>query len=195
MLLKKAIAEHTSIYIDHKKGVDFLDYNELLADVDTRLRVHGLITEFLQPLSPDMIYLADARGFLMAGIADAMQLPIQQARKAGKLPGNVIQKTYQKEYDQDQSQFIEIAKQDLSGKKIAVLDDVIATGGTARAILDAIEECGGEAIAFAAIYEVDDLDGRALIEEKCDNILSIATLSEIKKLREEQGLSVTKMKD
>lgn len=194
MDLKETIARATSIYVDHKQGVDFLDYNELLADVEARLQIHGLITNFLKPLAPDYIYLADARGFLMAGIADALQLPVQQARKAGKLPGKVVQKAYAKEYDHDQSQMIEIAKIDLSGKKVAILDDVIATGGTARAIVDAVEECGGEITAFAAIYEVDGLDGRLLIEEKCDNVLSLVTVDEVKKHRAAQGLAVSRTK-
>lgn len=192
MNLKTAIAKNTSIYTDHKDGVDFLDYNELNADVEARLAVHAQLTQIVRPFAADLIYLADARGFLLSPVADALRLPIQQARKAGKLPGSVIQKSYGKEYDADKPQIIEIAKLDLRGKSVALLDDVLATGGTACAIVEAVSELGGNVVCFSALYEVDGLIGRAILEEKKIAVHTLITVTEVKAERQNLGLPATK---
>ena len=141
---------------------------------------------------PDIIYLPDARGFLLMPVADLLKLPVQQARKKGKLPGNTIEKSYGKEYGKD---VLEISKIDLTGKRIAILDDVLATGGTVNAIVEAIEGLGGQVVCANFVYEVDGLGGHEKMSKKGISVGALTTVSEVKANRKELSLPITSTKE
>ena len=180
MSLKQDIALHTSIYNDFKPGVDFVDYNALNAAADVRIKIHHALADIVAHWQADYLYLPDARGFLLAPVADLLKLPLQMARKTGKLPGKTHTVRYGTEYSQDS---IDIAAIDLSGKNIAILDDVLATGGPALAVAEAVHAIGGKVTGFGAIYQVDGLNGRALLEQEKIQVETFITVSEVKKLK------------
>jgi len=166
MSLKQDIALHTSIYNDFKPGVDFVDYNALNAAADVRIKIHHALADIVAHWHIDYLYLPDARGFLLAPVADLLKLPLQMARKTGKLPGKTHTVRYGTEYSQDS---IDIAAIDLSGKNIAVAE--------------AVHAIGGKVTGFGAIYEVDGLNGRALLEQEKIQVETFITVSEVKKLK------------
>ena len=83
------------------------------------------------------------------------------ARKAGKLPGETVKKAYSLEYGED---YIEVQKEAVAGKKIVIIDDLLATGGTLNAVASAIREAGGEVLGAVTAIELTDLKGRTNID-------------------------------
>lgn len=107
----------------------------------------------------DFIAGFDARGFMFgAPIADRLGVGFLQPRKPGKLPPPVISTSYETEYGADR---LEMSRQDLSGRTVALIDDLLATGGTADAGRRLIEELGGAVAFLLVVIELPFLDGRA----------------------------------
>ncbi|CAD6567331.1 MAG: adenine phosphoribosyltransferase [Tremellales sp. Tagirdzhanova-0007] len=149
-----------------KKGVTFLDIFPILRDP---LAFETLITHLLHhiltthPTRPDVIVGLDARGFLLGPIL-AMRLgaAFVPVRKGGKLPGRVEVVTYEKEYGVDAFEIQADAIR--SGQRCIVVDDLIATGGSAAAAGQLIAKSGGKTIEYVFIISLPFLKG----EEKLD---------------------------
>jgi adenine phosphoribosyltransferase len=142
-----------------RPGIGFKDITPLLAD-PTAL-AHGVrgLAEYARPLQVDCVVAAEARGFLL-GPALALELGagFVLARKPGKLPYETVSAEYLLEYGAGQ---LEIHTDALStGKRVLVHDDLLATGGTAAALCELIEQLGGEVVGCGFLVELAFLNGR-----------------------------------
>ena len=120
--------------------------------------------EALTGRSVDKILALDARGFLFgAALAYKQKLPLVMARKKGKLAGDCVSESYALEYGDAE---VELQKTAVSsGDKVLVIDDLLATGGTANAAASLVAKAGGEVSLFAFVLELDDLKGRDRLGE------------------------------
>jgi adenine phosphoribosyltransferase len=142
-----------------RPGVGFKDITPLLAD-PTAL-AHGVrgLAEYARPLQVDCVVAAEARGFLL-GPALALELGagFVLARKPGKLPYETVSAEYLLEYGAGQ---LEVHTDALSaGKRVLVHDDLLATGGTAAALCELVEQLGGEVVGCGFLVELAFLNGR-----------------------------------
>jgi adenine phosphoribosyltransferase len=143
-----------------KPGVLFKDISPLLADAPAfDAVIHALATS--APGGADVVAGIEARGFLVAGaLARQLGCGLVPVRKAGKLPPPTLAKAYDLEYG---SAEIEVPAGLLTGKRVVVVDDVLATGGTMRAAADLITEAGATVVGLAVIVELSFLNGRAAL--------------------------------
>jgi len=140
-------------------GIVFKDVMPLIADADTFRETIDRLADWSRPREPDVILGAEARGFIFGGaLAYALGCGFVPARKPGKLPWATIEATYDLEYGTDT---LEIHADALgTGAKVIVLDDVLATGGTARAKVDLVERLGGVVVGALFVIELTFLKGR-----------------------------------
>lgn len=142
-----------------RPGIQFKDITPLLADADA----FAAVVAALGAVAPDVDVVAgvEARGFLLAGaIAGHLGRGLVPVRKAGKLPPPTLQASYELEYG---SAEIEIPPDLVDGRRILLIDDVLATGGTLRAASELIARAGGQVVALAVVLELGFLDGRAAL--------------------------------
>jgi adenine phosphoribosyltransferase len=147
-----------------RPGIGFKDITPLLADPDALAEaVHGL-AEHARPLRVDCVVAAEARGFLL-GPALALELGagFVLARKPGKLPYETVTVEYLLEYGAGQLELHTDAVH--SGKRVLVHDDLLATGGTAKALCELVEELGGEVVGCEFLIELAFLKGRERLSD------------------------------
>ena len=144
-------------------GVLFKDIMPLLADPACLHEVTDLIADWAEPRKPDVILGAEARGFILgATVAYKLGCGFVAARRPGKLPWKTVSATYALEYGENSLELH--ADAIASGQRVLVHDDVLATGGTARAICDLAEQLGGEIVGVAFVIELDFLEGAKQLE-------------------------------
>lgn len=144
-------------------GVLFRDVTPLLQDISVLKETINQMEQALSDIEFDYILGPESRGFIF-GVPLAMQMNkgFIAARKAGKLPCEVKSKTYSLEYG---TATIEIPADALKpGDRVVLVDDLLATGGTARAISELIEEMGAKMSALLFLIELD-LGGKAALKE------------------------------
>ncbi|NDV01896.1 adenine phosphoribosyltransferase [Pseudoroseicyclus tamaricis] len=149
---------------------DFPHEGILFRDVTTLfLHPQGMRDAIDQLLAPypgqqiDLVAGLEARGFILGGaIAYQLGLGFVPIRKAGKLPGAVLSQAYKLEYGEAVMEVHDDAVQ--PGQKVLLVDDLLATGGTAEAGIRLIEKMGGEVIGCAFLIDLPDLGGRAHLE-------------------------------
>ena len=135
----------------------------LLADSACLHEVTDLIADWAEPRKPDVILGAEARGFILgATVAYKLGCGFVAARRPGKLPWKTVSATYALEYGENSLELH--ADAITSGQRVLVHDDVLATGGTARAICDLAEQLGGEIVGVAFVIELDFLEGAKQLE-------------------------------
>jgi adenine phosphoribosyltransferase len=140
-------------------GIVFKDIMPLLADAETFRATVDRLAEWAEPRRPDVILGAEARGFILgAALAYKLDCGFVAARRPGKLPWKTISATYALEYGENALELHADAIAD--GARVLVHDDVLATGGTARAIVDLAEQLGGNVVGIAFVIELDFLNGR-----------------------------------
>jgi adenine phosphoribosyltransferase len=140
-------------------GIVFKDITPLLADAAALAHaVHGL-AEYARPLRVDCVVAAEARGFLL-GPALALELGagFVLARKPGKLPYETISAEYMLEYGAGELELHSDAVR--RGTRVLIHDDLLATGGTARALCELVEQLDGEVVGCGFLIELAFLDGR-----------------------------------
>jgi len=147
-----------------KKGIQFKDIESIVENPDAFSYVTDQFAEALTGRSVDKILALDARGFLFgAALAYKQKLPLVMARKKGKLAGDCVSESYALEYGDAE---VELQKTAVSsGDKVLVIDDLLATGGTANAAASLVAKAGGEVSLFAFVLELDDLKGRDRLGE------------------------------
>jgi adenine phosphoribosyltransferase len=140
-------------------GILFRDITPLLLDPAACRSAVSDLADWARPLKPDLLLAAESRGFILGGsLAQALDIGFVPARKPGRLPAETISVEYQLEYRDDA---LEVHSDSIfSGARVLVHDDLIATGGTARAKIDAVERLGGEVVGCAFLIELDGLGGR-----------------------------------
>lgn len=149
---------------DHPEpGIVFKDTMPLLADPDSLAEAVDKLAEWAEPRRPELILGAEARGFILgAALAYKLGCGFIAARRPGKLPWETISASYALEYGVNS---LELHADAIShGARVLLHDDVLATGGTARAIADLTEQLGGVIVGVAFLIELDFLNGREQLE-------------------------------
>ncbi len=157
--------EHLRTKIRHvpdfpKPGILFYDITTLLRDAaGLRQTIDGLSEPF-RDKQVDLVVGIESRGFILGcAIADRLGAGFVPVRKPGKLPASTIQQPYELEYGSDT---LEIHKDAIEeGQRVLIVDDLLATGGTARAALDLVSQTGGEVLGLTFLVELGFLNGRA----------------------------------
>lgn len=145
------------------EGVVFKDIMPLIADPDYFAEAIRQLAEWVRPREPDLILGAEARGFIFgAALAYAVGAGFIAARKPGKLPRETVEATYELEYGTDSLQVHRDAI--APGSRVVVLDDVLATGGTAKAKVELVESLGGLVVGVVFVIELTFLHGRDRLE-------------------------------
>ncbi|MCZ7675164.1 MAG: adenine phosphoribosyltransferase [Roseovarius sp.] len=146
-----------------QEGILFRDVTTLFADArGFRMAVDQMLHPWAgQPI--DKVVGLEARGFILGGaVAHQLSVGFVPVRKKGKLPGTVISEDYQLEYGEA---VVEIHDDAIAaGERVLVVDDLLATGGTATAGIRLIERLGGEIVGCAFIVDLPDLGGRRRLE-------------------------------
>jgi adenine phosphoribosyltransferase len=142
-----------------KPGILFKDITTLLRNPTGLKAMIDLFAEKCSDLNPDYIVGMESRGFIVgAPLAYRMNIGFVPVRKPGKLPAQVHSVEYELEYGTDTLEMHRDAVQ--PGSRILIVDDLIATGGTAGATAKLIEQIGCELVGFAFVIELKDLNGR-----------------------------------
>jgi adenine phosphoribosyltransferase len=145
-------------------GIIFRDITPLLARKDLFAEVVELMSKPWTHRPPDLVAAIEARGFIPgAAIAVKLGAGFVPIRKLGKLPWKTIEEAYQLEYGSDQLQMHSDAVS--PGQKVLIVDDVLATGGTAAAAMRLVRKLGGEVIGVQVLIELKDLGGRGRLSE------------------------------
>jgi adenine phosphoribosyltransferase len=146
-----------------KRGIVFKDIMPLLADAEALHETVEQLAGFAEPRRPDLILGAEARGFILgAALAYRLDCGFIAARKPGKLPWRTVSVKYALEYGFDALELHADAIR--PGTRVIVHDDLLATGGTARAKVDLVEQLGGEVVGLAFVIELEFLNGRDRLE-------------------------------
>jgi adenine phosphoribosyltransferase len=147
-----------------KPGVVFKDIMPLLADPAALADTVERLAEWSEPRKPDLVLGAEARGYITGGaLACRLGCGFIPARKPGKLPWHTVAVKYALEYGFDQ---LEVHADSIAaGKRVLVHDDVLATGGTAKATAQLVEQLGGVVVGLPFIIELAFLDGREKLTE------------------------------
>lgn len=143
-----------------KEGIIFEDLTPVLADPEAFKLIIDDLADCARQFRADLIGGLDARGFLLgSAVAYNNGCGILAIRKKGKLPPPVFTESYDLEYG---STSLELPAEglDLKGKRVVLVDDVLATGGTLAAARSLIEHCGGEVVGCAVVLEVEGLNAR-----------------------------------
>jgi len=141
-------------------GIIFRDITPLLADKAVFSEVVDLMASAWKDRPPDAVAAIEARGFIPgAAIAVKLGAGFIPIRKVGKLPWKTIGEAYQLEYGSDQLQMHADAVR--PGQKVLIVDDVLATGGTAAAAVRLVRKLGGEVMGVQVLIELAELGGRS----------------------------------
>ncbi len=148
-----------------KKGVNFIDITTLLKDPATFRSVVEIFVEYFRGKHLDAIVGIEARGFIVgAPVAYELGVSFIPARKKGKLPFKKYSMEYTLEYG---AEYVEIHQDSISkGQRVGIVDDLLATGGTAEATVKLIEKMHGIVSGLAFLVELDFLKGRERLGDR-----------------------------
>ena len=147
-----------------KKGILFKDITPVLSDIDTlRASVKEMAAPFVD-LRIDVVVGIESRGFIFgAPIADVLNCSFVPVRKPGKLPWKTESVSYELEYGTD---VLEIHKDAITeGQNVLIVDDLLATGGTAEATCKLVSKLGGNIKGLSVLIELEDLNGRKKLNQ------------------------------
>lgn len=162
---RKTVQDYIRTIVDFPhEGILFRDVTTLFADPrGFRMAVDQMLHPYAG-MQIDKVVGLEARGFILGGaIAHQLSVGFVPIRKKGKLPGTTISQEYKLEYGEAIVELHDDAIQ--AGEKILVVDDLLATGGTAEAGIKLIERLGGEIISCAFVVDLPDLGGRKKLED------------------------------
>ena len=147
-----------------KPGILFRDITGILSDADGLKLTLEAFYKMLEKVEFDVVVGLEARGFLFGvSIAEHFHKPFVPERKKGKLPRETVSVEYDLEYGQAT---MEIHKDAIKpGQRVLIVDDLLATGGTAKAAATLVEKLGGKVELFAFVIELFDLHGREALKD------------------------------
>jgi len=169
MNIEESIASLKSVIRDvpdfPKPGIVFKDITTLLKNPQAFRRALDLFTVLCGDRLSDKVLAIESRGFILgSALADRLGLGFIPVRKPGKLPSRTQRREYALEYGTD---CLEIHEDAITpGERVLVVDDVIATGGTARAAGELVRQVGGIVSAYAFLVELSFLNGREKLDEE-----------------------------
>ena len=142
-----------------KKGISFKDVTTLAQDGEAFKYTIDTFVEYLKDKNIDVVVGPEARGFLFgAPVASGLGVGFVPVRKQGKLPADTIQVEYELEYGTD---ILEIHKDGIKpGQRVAIVDDLLATGGTISAVAKLVELVGGQVVSMDFVIELTELNGK-----------------------------------
>lgn len=142
-----------------KAGIQFKDIESITENPEAFAYVTEQFSLAAKDHHIDKILALDARGFLFgAALAHALKLPLVMARKKGKLAGECVSESYALEYGDAE---VELQRTAISAnEKVLIIDDLLATGGTAKAVASLVTKVGASVALFAFVIELDGLNGR-----------------------------------
>ncbi len=142
-----------------KPGILFRDITPLLGDKHALRAVINLLSARFRNKKIDVVVAAEARGFILAGaVAQKINAGFVPVRKKGKLPWKTYSTTYSLEYGVDTLEMHRDAFK--QGSRVLILDDLLATGGTVKAIIDLVKQLRGKIIEICFLIELTELNGR-----------------------------------
>ena len=146
-----------------EEGIIFRDVTSVLQDAEGLKLANDTMQNLNRDLEYDVIAGAESRGFIFGTpIAYNMGKPFVLIRKKGKLPCETMEKEYELEYG---TATVEIHKDAIKhGQKVLLVDDLIATGGTTKAMIELVEALGGEVVGVLVLMELAGLEGRKKID-------------------------------
>lgn len=153
-----------------KEGIMFRDITTLLKDAQGLKEIIDIFSDRYRDKGIKYILGADARGFIFgAAIAYNIGAGFVPIRKKGKLPYKTLSASYELEYGSNEVEMHVDAIE--NGDKVVIVDDLLATGGTAKAMFDLVKKLGGDIEEFAFMIELEDLNGREKLQG--ENVFSI----------------------
>ncbi len=154
-----------------KEGISFKDVTTLLKDGEAYKAAIKTIADKIRDLNVDVIVGPEARGFLFgAPVAYELGVGFVPVRKPGKLPGETVKYEYSLEYGTDS---LEIHKDAITkGMRVALVDDLLATGGTILAAAKLVESLGGEIVHIGVLMELGFLNGKDTLKDyRLDSVI------------------------
>ena len=144
-------------------GILYRDITPLLHDAEALRLVNDELAAKAREFGATVVAGIEARGFIFGvPVAERLGVPFVPVRKPGKLPADAASVSYALEYGEDS---LEMHRDPgVDGHQVAIIDDLLATGGTAAASAELIESCGGTVAGAAFVIELGDLGGRAALE-------------------------------
>ena len=167
------LKEHVRTYENFPKdGILFYDVGSLSEDGAVWTETIKQLANHIRELNVDFILGVESRGFLLASpLSIELGLGFSMIRKPGKLPGELESYSYDLEYGSDT---LEIQRDVIKpGTRVAIVDDLLATGGTMAAATRLVESIGGEVVTCAFIMELDGLGGRDAINHPCYSLMAL----------------------
>ena len=159
-----------------KPGVQFRDITTLLKDAAGFRAIVDRLAATYRGRRIDKVAGIESRGFIVgAALASELRVGFVPIRKAGKLPAENVGQDYQLEYGTDR---LEVHRDAIvRGERVLLVDDLIATGGTAEAALKLIATGGGEVVGCAFVIDLPDLGGRARLERQGFRVTALCAFS------------------
>ena len=153
-----------------RDGISFKDITPLLAYPEAFENAVGHMVKIAATLEPDIVVSIESRGFIFgAPISLRLGVPFVPIRKEGKLPHTTKRLSYDLEYGTD---VIEIHRDAITpGQKVVLVDDIIATGGTAEAALDLVESMGAEVVGVCVLMEITKLRTGQNLDDKIVSVM------------------------
>lgn len=147
-----------------KEGISFKDITTLISDGEALKEAVDKMVEFFKDKNIDLVVGPEARGFIFGvPVAYALEAGFVPVRKPGKLPADTVKVEYDLEYGSD---ILEIHKDAIKpGLRVAIVDDLLATGGTIAAVTKLVEQVGGEVVGLSFAIELEELKGREKLKD------------------------------
>ncbi len=172
---QKTVRDYIRTIVDFpKEGIIFRDVTTLFQDArGFRMAVDQLLTPYAgEPI--DKVVGLEARGFILGGaIAHQLTVGFVPIRKKGKLPGAVLSEAYQLEYGEAVMEIHDDAIK--PGERVLIVDDLLATGGTAKAAIHLCERLGADVVGCAFVIDLPDLGGRKLLEDSGMDVYALTS--------------------
>lgn len=147
-----------------KEGISFKDITTLIGDGEGLKASINEMVDYLKDKNIDIVVGPEARGFIFGvPVAYALGVGFVPVRKKGKLPGETVSVEYELEYGTDTLQIHKDAIK--KGQRVAIVDDLLATGGTIEAVAKLITEAGGEVVSLDFLIELTGLNGRDKLKD------------------------------
>lgn len=155
-----------------EKGIIFRDISPLMADGDAYREATKQIVDYAKEKNIDMVVGPEARGFIVGcPVAYELGVGFAPARKKGKLPRETVEVEYDLEYG---SAVLTLHKDAIKpGQRVLICDDLLATGGTIAATIELVEKLGGVVVGCAFLIALNDLNGKAKINQDKYDILTL----------------------